>query len=286
MARGGPSYLEPAGDPGLYGPDSVAWRVHANLVSLAIGGVAAVLLELAEPRVRSGVWDHTSFRTDPLARMQRTAAAAMLTTFGPTAAAEATIAHINQLHARIRGVTPDGEPYWAGDPELLGWVHMTAGYGFLNAYLRYVDPTLSAAEQDRYYREGSRNGRAFGVGEPATSAAAVQARLDLMRPRLTAHPILLEFIGIVSGASPVGPLGRPLQHLLVRAAVDLLPSGWAADLQLPVRPLTRRSRLLLRAFATGAAAAPPAPVRQAYARVGRKPDIAAAGLRRLTGSLR
>jgi uncharacterized protein (DUF2236 family) len=65
-ASGGrPNYLEPKGDPGFYGPDSVAWKVHANPIALAIGGVAAVILELAEPRVRSGVWDHSTFRTDP-----------------------------------------------------------------------------------------------------------------------------------------------------------------------------------------------------------------------------
>src|SRR4030095_5892246 len=89
MGGGKVSCLEPAGDPGLFGPDSMAWRVHANPVALAVGGVAAVILELAEPRVRSGVWDHSTFRTDPLARMQRTGEATLITTFGPSAAAEA-----------------------------------------------------------------------------------------------------------------------------------------------------------------------------------------------------
>ena len=71
----GPSrvdYSQPKGDPGLYGPDSVAWRVHANPIALAIGGVAAVILELAEPRVRTGVWEHSIFARDPLTRMRRT----------------------------------------------------------------------------------------------------------------------------------------------------------------------------------------------------------------------
>lgn len=52
--KSGVDYTQPTGDPGFYGPDSVAWRVHANPVSLAVGGIAAVILELAEPRVRSG----------------------------------------------------------------------------------------------------------------------------------------------------------------------------------------------------------------------------------------
>ena len=66
------SYLEPAGNPGIFGPDSVSWRVLSNPVTVFIGGVTAVLFELAEPRVRSGVWEHTDFRRDPVARMRRT----------------------------------------------------------------------------------------------------------------------------------------------------------------------------------------------------------------------
>jgi len=69
LPAGRVDYRRPIGDPGFFGPDSVAWRVHANPVALAVGGVAAVILELAEPRVRSGVWEHSSFRTDPLGRI-------------------------------------------------------------------------------------------------------------------------------------------------------------------------------------------------------------------------
>ena len=44
---------------------------------LVVGGIAAVILELAEPRVRTGVWEHTSFRRDPVTRMRRTGYAAI-----------------------------------------------------------------------------------------------------------------------------------------------------------------------------------------------------------------
>jgi uncharacterized protein (DUF2236 family) len=268
--------LEPAGDPGLYGPDSVAWRVHANLVALAVGGVAAVILELAEPRVRSGVWEHSNFRTEPLARMRRTAESAMITTFGPTAAAEARIAMINHLHSRISGITPEGQAYRALDPELLEWVHLTAGYGFLNAYIRYVDPRLSRADQDRYYREGARVGRAFGVLDPPVSTAAAEARIEAMRPSLRPHRIIGEFLQIVSTTSPLGPPGRPLQPLLVRAAIDLLTPSMRRDLNLPERPMARAAVLvIMRAFATAAGVAPPLIVSEARARVGRKPPRSA-----------
>jgi uncharacterized protein (DUF2236 family) len=270
--RDAPSYLEPAGDPGLYGPDSVAWRVHANLVALAVGGVAAVILELAEPRVRTGVWEHSTFRTDPLRRMRRTAQAAMLTTFGPTAAAEALIARINGLHSQVSGVTPEGQAYSAVDPELLAWVHLTAAYGFLHAYLRYVDPQMPPADQDRYYAEGARVGLAFGVADPPLSAEAAELRIEAMRPSLRPHAIIQEFLRIVSETSPLGPFGRPIQSLLVWAAIDLLPSSLRQDLKLPEPSFAARTPVLATMRALGAAAsfAPNPIVHDAYARVGRK----------------
>jgi len=134
------NYLEPPGDPGIFGPTSVTWRVLSNPASVFIGGITAVLLELAEPSVRSGVWDHTDFRTDPIGRMQRTGLAAMVITYGNTRDAEAAMSRIRRVHEVITGVTPDGQQYRANDPELLTWVHVTAAYGFLNAYLRYLSP--------------------------------------------------------------------------------------------------------------------------------------------------
>jgi uncharacterized protein (DUF2236 family) len=53
----------PAGEPALMAPDSVSWQVFKNPLALFIGGIAAVILELAEPRVRTGVWNHTTSGT-------------------------------------------------------------------------------------------------------------------------------------------------------------------------------------------------------------------------------
>src|SRR5919112_3182335 len=85
-------FTRPIGEPALVPPDSVSWRVFKNPVALLVGGVAAVILELAEPRVRAGIWNHTSFRSDPLTRLQRTGMAAMVTVYGARSTAEAMIA--------------------------------------------------------------------------------------------------------------------------------------------------------------------------------------------------
>ncbi|RAK51098.1 oxygenase MpaB family protein [Phenylobacterium deserti] len=262
-------YAQPAGDPGLFGPDSVTWRVHANPVILAIGGVAAVILELAEPRVRSGVWEHSTFRTDPLGRMQRTADAAMITTYGPTAAVERRIAMVNRMHERVRGSTPEGQAYQAMDPELLTWVQVTAGYGFLNAYLRYVEPGLSPADQDRYFAEAAAVGERFGTGALPRTVAEVEQLFAAMRPKLKPHPIIGEFLGLVERTSPVGLAGRAVQPLLVDAAVDLLPAWAPLHLQI-TRPAIRlrAAQRLMRALAASARFAPNEIVSQARARVG------------------
>ena len=278
MSGGRVNYLEPKGDPGLFGPESMAWRVHANPVALAIGGVAAVLLELAEPRVRSGVWDHSTFRTDPLARMQRTGEATLITTYGPTAAAEARVAMVTRMHERVGGTTPEGQVYTALEPELMTWVHVTATWGFLNAYHRYVAP-LSRAEQDRYYAEGGRLGRMFGAPEPPDSVAGVERWFDRMRPKLVPHAIIGEFIGIVSTASPLGLMGRAIQPLVVQAAIDLLPPDIRAQIGLTAKPMRlAAAKPVLKAMAAAARYAPNPVADDAWARMGltraqRRPDL-------------
>jgi len=103
-------FLEPRGEPALLPPDSVSWKIFKNPLGLYIGGVAAVVLQLAEPRVGSGVWQYTTFRQHPLERLQRTGHAAMMTVYGPRSRTEQMIAGVTRLHARVRGTAPDGEP--------------------------------------------------------------------------------------------------------------------------------------------------------------------------------
>ena len=131
-------FTAPPGEPALSAAGSVAWRVFRNPLSVFVGGVAAVVLELAEPEVRSGVWEHTSFRTRPLERMQRTGYAAMMTVYGPRSRTEAMIAAVNRRHATVTGHTPDGRPYRADDEPLLAWVQATASFGFLEACAQQI----------------------------------------------------------------------------------------------------------------------------------------------------
>jgi len=215
-------FLQPAGEAALLGAGSVSWRVFANPVALLVGGVAAVLLELAEPRVRTGVWEHTTFRTAPLPRLQRTGYATMLTAFGARSRTEAMIRGINAGHARIAGRTPAGAAYRADDIELLTWVHATAMFGFLQGYALCVRP-LEAAQRDAFYAENQASARLYGVTSPPGSEHEFEALVERMRPLLEPSPIVLDFLGIMRTVPLLPRPLRPLQGLLLRAAVQALP---------------------------------------------------------------
>jgi uncharacterized protein (DUF2236 family) len=233
-------FTQPAGEASLAPPGGVGWRIFKNPVALFVGGISAVILELAEPRVRTGVWEHTTFRTDPLARMQRTGLAAMVTVYGARSTAEKMIAGVGRMHARVRGTTPGGVAYRADDPELLDWVQATAGFGFLEAYCAYVRP-LSRRERDRFYAEGVEAARLYGATGAPTSCAEMRALFRAMRPKLERSDIVFEFLDIIQRA-PIAPWPmRWMQSLLIRAAVEIVPR-WARtilglDASCGLRPL-------------------------------------------------
>ncbi len=217
-------FLLPDGEAALVPAESLSWQVFANPVAMLVGGIAAVLLELGEPRVRSGVWEHTSFRSDPIARLRRTGYAAMMTAFGARSRTEAMIDRINAGHARIAGRTPDGVAYRASEVELLAWVHATATFGFLEAYSRCVRPQPAAA-RDRFWRENQASALLYGVVTPPADEAGFRAMLACMGTRLEPSAIVLEFLGIMERIPLLPAVARPLQRLLVRAAVQCLPES-------------------------------------------------------------
>jgi len=239
-------FSAPAGEPAFAPTGGVSQRVFANPVSVYIGGAAAVILELAEPRVRTGVWERTTFRTDPVGRLRRTGMAAMATVYAAQSVSRPMIAAIGARHQRIAGVTPAGEPFRADDPELLTYVHATAAFGFLEAYCAYVS-SLSEADRDRYYAEGQVAARLYGADRPPQDCAALQALFAEFDARLEPSPIIFEFLDILAAAPALPEPLRRLQPLFVRAAVSLTPPALRDRLRLNERGLRRGERALMRA---------------------------------------
>ncbi|MEM8937628.1 MAG: oxygenase MpaB family protein [Pseudomonadota bacterium] len=237
-----PDFAQPPGEAALYAPDSVSWRIFKNPVSLFIGGVAAVILELAEPRVCAGVWNHSNFREDPVARLKRTGLAAMITVYGARSVSVPMIEMITRMHDRVTGITDRGLPYHANDPELLNWVQATAAFGFLEAYSAYVYP-LSDAEHDRGLLEGQASASLYGAAIAPKSRGELASLFEAMTPQLEASPIIFEFLDIMRRARA---LPQPIwltQRLFVRAAVEITPPAIRARLGLGrrygLRPLEK-----------------------------------------------
>ena len=224
-------YLNPPGEPAFAGPDSVSWQVFKNPVALAIGGVAAVLLEFADARIRSGVWDHSVFKTDPIGRSKRTGVAAMVGVYGPQSAARRVIQGVTNMHARVQGQTPSGESYKALDVDLLDWVSATASFGFLTAYDRFVKP-VSDADKKRFFEEGVPVARLYGVQNPIRSLEDFDAMMQPLLPRFEPHPINTEFLDIMCSGRAAPGVPKGLQSALVHAAVSILPPAVRERLEL------------------------------------------------------
>ena len=212
-------YASPVGEPGFVGPESVSWRVYKNPIALGIGGICAVLLEFADARIRSGVWDHSVFKVDPIGRATRTAIAAMVGIFGPRDSARMVIEGVNRMHSRVVGVTPSGQDYKAMDVELLDWVFATGGFGFVSAYDQFVHP-MSEAEKRQFFCESRPIGELYGVETHVSSPSDFDTMMRKLLPRFEPHPINTEFLEIVK-SNGGGP--RFIQTAVVNAAVAILP---------------------------------------------------------------
>jgi uncharacterized protein (DUF2236 family) len=268
-------YRQPAGSPAYLHPGSVAWRVYKNPIALGIGGVAAVLLEFADPRIRSGVWDHSIYKIDPIGRSERTGYAAMIGVYGPADAARRVIEGVNRMHTKVRGETPGGIAYSAQDPELLDWVSATAGFGFLTAYDRFV-ASIPPADQERFFREGASIAELYGVQNKIKSRADFFAMMDHLAPRFEPHPINREFLDIIQSGRAAPNIPKFLHRALARGAVSILPPLVRERLALGREfDLTLRDRLSIRfmAFAAERKHDPASPPAQASVRMGLPSDF-------------
>lgn len=228
---------------GLFGPRSVVWRVHGDVTAMMVGGVSGLLLQMLHPAVLAGVWDHSNFRQDMLGRLRRTARFIALTSYGGREEAEAAIARVRAIHARVSGTLPDGTPYRADDPRLLAWVHVTEATSFLAGWVRYAEPRMPADDRDRYFAEMARLGEALGADPLPRSQIEARRLIEEMRPELKADCRTREVAGLVLGSRAHKRGAEPLHRLTMQAAVDLLPD-WARRMHGlsgsgPLAPLVR-----------------------------------------------
>ena len=159
-------------DPGLFGPASISWQLHADAAS-GIGGVRALLMQALHPEAMAGVAKHSTYKTDPWGRLARTAEYISVITFGTTAEAEAAAARVKFVHKKL-GVDR---------PDLLLWVHL----GFVDSLLRAAQRSglaINDVDADRYVKEQVIAAELLGATDaPSTQAELVNA-IDEFKPVL------------------------------------------------------------------------------------------------------
>ena len=248
--RGGGGHVDydhPHGDPGLFGPDSDTWRIHADFPGMLAGGLAALMLQTLHPLALAGVWDHSNFRDDLIGRLRRTTSFVSGTTYAPRDQAVALIERVKTIHAQVRGVAEDGRPYSADDPDLLTWVHVTEAYSFLQGYRRYSHIALPAGAADRYYDEVRRVAEALGARDVPASEAQIQTYFRQVRTELCFSERSREVLDVLSRVRLPVPIAGLSRDVFLQAGAALLPP-WAEAL-LGRSPLQRaQARLAARAL--------------------------------------
>jgi uncharacterized protein (DUF2236 family) len=171
-------------DDGLFGPDSVTWRVHLEPV-LWVGGFRALLLQSLHPRVMRGTFQNSAL-FDPAkawSRFQRTVAFVGVRTFGSTEDVNRAAARVRRLHATLRGHDPEtGYAFRLDDPSHLMWVHATEVDSYAQVAKRAG--VLDDEGVDAYLAESVRAARVIGLDDAPSSAAEMREYLDSVQPEL------------------------------------------------------------------------------------------------------
>jgi len=224
------------GDPGLFGPGSVTWRVHAH-PSMLVGGLRALLIQALHPLAMAGVHEHSDYRSDQWGRFRRTTGYVVTTTFGDTAAAADAGAIVRRVHAHVRGIDPiTAAPYSADDPHLLEWVHNVEVHSFLTAYRRYAG-RLSDVDADRYVDEMTRAAALVGLDPAALPSTVDGLRAyfrDVEDELVCSRLAKAAAVAVLNPPMPF-PL-KPLWAVPAAAALGLVPRRFRAMYRIPAVP--------------------------------------------------
>jgi uncharacterized protein (DUF2236 family) len=213
----------PPSDDALFPRGSVIRRVHGDVTTMMVGGIAALLTQMLHPKALGGVWDHSGVAEDRLGRLRRTARFIAVTTFGHRDLAEQAIAKVRSIHECVTGTLPDGTEYRATDPWLLAWVHVAGAIMFLDGWRRYGEPRMSNADQDRYFAESGEVARLLDADPVPRTRAEAERLIAEFRPELRGDERTRAFRDIVLNAPAPSTAEAPVQSLLTNAAVDLMP---------------------------------------------------------------
>lgn len=209
------------------GPDSLTWRYAGDLRYVPLGLSQAFLLQAAHPVISLGVEQHSTYKTDPGGRFQRSIALLWPVLYNTREGAMDYGRRVRERHRDIKGEDASGKAYHALNPEPYLWVHMTALESMIR-FAGYVGEAPGPAARERMFDEWRRLGLLLGLRDqdmPATFTDFEHLFADYVEHRLVRTPtldFLLDAGYFRSVPRPPGlKLPDPLWRLLRRPLGDL-----------------------------------------------------------------
>jgi len=148
---------------GYFGPQSMTWRLYREPIVI-IGGVRALLLQVAHPAVAEGVAHFSNFKKDALGRGFRTFSAMAMIYFGDKNQADAVAQRLWRVHSAIKGPLPERKSkYQATDPALLLWVLATLTETTIQVFEQVPLPGLPADWREQFYEESKVAATLLGI---------------------------------------------------------------------------------------------------------------------------
>jgi len=224
------SVPEHPADDGFFGPGSVTWRLSTDLSS-PIAGLRALTVQALHPLAMAGVDQHSDWRSDPVGRLAATSSYLTIVSVGDRATAERVSERVRRVHEHVRGVdTVTGQPYAAGDPALLLWVHAAFVDSNIAAAQLFGSP-LVAVDADRYVAEMVAAAKLVGVPTdmvPA-SVAELERYIESVRPILRATPAARESMAYLLDPPGLDPDVAEIWQDIREGTIASLPD-WARDM--------------------------------------------------------
>lgn len=212
---------------GYFGPHTITWQLYREPFFL-LGGIRALLLQIAHPAVAQGVAQYSRFQTDPFGRGYRTFAAMATIYFGNKQQADQTARLLQQIHSGIKGQYPQVSapgvdssqvPFVATNPELLLWVFATILDTSLQVYEWLPQHHLPADWREQFYQESKTAAHLLGIPESVYP-------VDLQAFRIYFDQILNS--GLLGSTAACRAMAQAIvRHPKVPGRLaDLLAAGW------------------------------------------------------------
>jgi uncharacterized protein (DUF2236 family) len=242
------------GDPGLFGPSSVTWRLVGQSV-MALAGLRAALLQSLSAPIPTATDTTGAFARDFGGRVRRTGEFVQAQNLGSMDEVHRTARRVRAMHRTVKGTASDGLEFDAGDAHQQAWVSMTLTDSILVATERFGSGRLSREDADQFVREQATHGALLDPrvdldaifadpeqraalqagtlplpsiedGELPTTRAGMEARMHEWTGELLITERTRELIDATVRLTGVPSTPRALLRPLLLATLSTIPDDW------------------------------------------------------------